>query len=90
MRQITIRCHPPSAGRRQRRRISGSADSLILTTLLANTARDVGGVGAVPKIIPPRDQQSGIQGGRPLLVGPRKPPQLIGAQAQVRSAARNG
>ena len=45
--------------------IPSHADSLMLPALFAHTARDVGGIGAVPEVVPAARRQRGLQ-----LLGP--------------------
>ena len=52
-----------------RKPLVGHADALVLPTVLADTARHVGGVGAVLEVISACCRQRGFERGRPLFVG---------------------
>jgi hypothetical protein len=68
----------------------GHPDPLILPTLAAHTPMDIGGVSSVLEVVPTGCRQGGLQLVGPFLVGLGEPPDLIGGQAQIRSAVRNG
>jgi hypothetical protein len=55
----------------------------VLPTLPANAAAHVRGVRAVLEVVTAGCRQGGLQSPGPFLVGPSKPPHLIGGQAKI-------
>jgi hypothetical protein len=67
----------------RRSAVPGHPLALVLATLSANAAVDIGGVGSVLEVLPAGCRQGGLQRRRPPRIGLGQPPDLIGRQSQV-------
>ena len=65
-------------------------DALMLPTVAAETAANVGGVGAVLEVVPAGRSQCGFNRRRPLVVSLGQPPDLVRRQAEVAEHRGNG
>jgi hypothetical protein len=65
-------------------------DALMLPTVAADTAANVGGVGAVLEVVPAGRSQCGFNRRRPLVVSLGQPQTWLGVRPRSRSTAGNG
>jgi hypothetical protein len=57
--------------------VPGHPNALVLPTLAAVTAVHVGGIGAVPEVVPAGSRQRSIEGCQPFIVGLGQSPDLV-------------